>query len=104
MLPSLTRLIACPFSAAPQETGGGVQAAAGGGPLRSAAAFVGTGKQLVKQHGPRGLFMGLTPRLVESVPSTMLYWLAVEGCRRMLEPYVAPETPTVSTGSSCSSS
>lgn len=55
---------------------------------------MGTGKQLLGQHGPKGLFMGLTPRLVESVPSTMLYWLAVEGCRRMLEPYVAPEAPT----------
>jgi hypothetical protein len=55
---------------------------------------VGTGRQLLGQHGPKGLFMGLTPRLVESVPSTMLYWLAVEGCRRMLEPYVAPEAPT----------
>jgi hypothetical protein len=63
---------------------------------------VGTGKQLMTQHGPRGLFMGLTPRLVESVPSTMLYWLAVEGCRRMLEPYVAPEAGTVSSSSSSS--
>ena len=68
-----------------------MQAASGGGPLRSAAAFVGTGRQLLKQHGPGGLFMGVTPRLIESVPSTMLYWLAVEGCRRALEPYVAPE-------------
>jgi hypothetical protein len=80
-----------------------VQAAANGGLLRSVSAFVGTGKQLVGKHGPRGLFMGLTPRLVESVPSTMLYWLAVEGCRRMLEPYVAPEAGAGSSSSSSSS-
>jgi hypothetical protein len=74
-----------------QETGGGVTHSAAGKPLNSAAAFAATGRQLLAQHGPRGLFMGLAPRLVESVPSTMLYWLAVEGCRRVLEPYVAKE-------------
>lgn len=84
---NLTAILAIPH---PQETGGGVQATAGG-PLRSAAAFAGTGRQLVAQHGPRGLFMGLAPRLAESVPSTALYWICVEACRRMLEPYVAPE-------------
>lgn len=71
------------------ETGGGAAAAAGSGAWGSAGAFVATGKQLVKQRGAGGLMTGLAPRLVESVPSTMLYWLAVENCRRLLEPYTA---------------
>lgn len=72
------------------ETGGGAAAAPGSGAWGSASAFVATGKQLVKQRGiAGGLMTGLAPRLVESVPSTMLYWLAVENCRRLLEPYTA---------------
>jgi len=71
------------------ETGGGVAAAPASGVLGSSRAFAATGRQLVKHHGLGGLFMGLAPRLVESVPSTMLYWLAVENCRRVLEPYTA---------------
>jgi hypothetical protein len=77
-----------------QETGGGVTHGAHGLALNSAAAFAATGRRMVGQQGGRGLFVGLAPRLVESVPSTMLYWLAVEGCRRLLEPYVAPESPS----------
>jgi solute carrier family 25 (mitochondrial S-adenosylmethionine transporter), member 26 len=61
------------------------------GPLGSLAAFAATGRQLVATRGVAGgLFCGVGPRLAESVPSTVFYWLAVEGARRALAPYTAP--------------
>jgi hypothetical protein len=60
------------------------------GAAASAAAFVATGRRLVAEHGPGGLFTGAAPRLAERVPSTALYWLAVEAARRALEPHTAP--------------
>ncbi|WIA17868.1 hypothetical protein OEZ85_009368 [Tetradesmus obliquus] len=72
------------------ETGGGVAPKPGSGVFGSVAAFGATGRQLVAQRGVAGgLFCGMGPRLLESVPSTMLYWMAVEGARRVLEPYTA---------------
>jgi hypothetical protein len=72
------------------ETGGGVAAKQGSGVIGSVAAFAATTRQLVQQRGVAGgLFCGMGPRLMESVPSTMLYWMAVEGARRVLEPYTA---------------
>ncbi|KAF6265051.1 hypothetical protein COO60DRAFT_1480397 [Scenedesmus sp. NREL 46B-D3] len=72
------------------ETGGGVAARPGSGVAGSVASFAATTRQLVQQRGVAGgLFCGMGPRLIESVPSTMLYWMAVEGARRVLEPYTA---------------
>jgi hypothetical protein len=72
------------------ETGGGVAAKQGSGIAGSVASFAATARQLVQQRGVAGgLFSGMGPRLLESVPSTMLYWMAVEGARRVLEPYTA---------------
>jgi hypothetical protein len=68
------------------ETGGGVPVAPGGGMRATTAAFMATGRQLVARHGPQGLFIGLVPRLMEQVPSTMLYFGAVGACRRLLAP------------------
>lgn len=65
------------------ETG----AVAGGG--GSARAFVDAGRQLVARGGGGALFAGMGMRLAEQVPSTALYWIAVEGMRRALEPYTA---------------
>ncbi|KAI8464685.1 MAG: mitochondrial carrier domain-containing protein [Monoraphidium minutum] len=69
------------------ETGGG--AAAAGAGQGSARAFVDTGRALMARHGAGALFAGMSMRLAEQVPSTALYWIAVEGMRRTLEPYVA---------------
>ena len=69
------------------ETGGGVAVAGKGGAGATTAAFIATGRQLVARHGVQGLFAGLAPRLMEQVPSTMLYWAAVGGCKRLLQPY-----------------
>jgi hypothetical protein len=72
------------------ETGGGVAVKPGSGVFGSVGAFAATTRQLVQQRGVAGgLFCGMGPRLMESVPSTMLYWMAVEGARRVLEPYTA---------------
>lgn len=62
---------------------------AGQGVLGSLKAFGSTGKDLVAKGGLGSLYVGLLPRLAGEVPSTMLYWLAVEACRRLLEPYTA---------------
>ncbi len=40
------------------------------------------------QGGLRSLFVGVTPRLLQTMPSTMVYWFAVEGTRRALMKYV----------------
>lgn len=69
------------------ETSG--RTAGGLSPAASLALFAATGKQLAASRGLAGLFVGAAPRLAEKVPSTCLYWLAVEGCRRHLEPYAA---------------
>jgi hypothetical protein len=61
-------------------------AAGGGGLLRSTRAFVDTGRQLVAAGGgPQALFVGMGPRLLQTVPSCMVYWAAVEGCRRLMQ-------------------
>lgn len=33
------------------------------------------------------MFVGITPRMAEKVPATCMYWLTVEGVRRVLMPY-----------------
>lgn len=40
------------------------------------------------QGGVQALFVGVTPRLLQTMPSTMVYWFAVEGTRRALMRYV----------------
>lgn len=65
------------------ETGGSAAAAGTG-----AGAFAATARNVVAKQGPGGLWVGIVPRMAE-VPSTMVYWLAVEGCRRLLEPHTA---------------
>ena len=64
---------------------------AGGGALTSARAFGATARDLVARGGAGALFAGMPMRLAEQVPSTALYWCAVEGMRRALAPFVAKE-------------
>ncbi|PRW33110.1 mitochondrial carrier [Chlorella sorokiniana] len=55
------------------------------GALCSIKAFFETGRQLVAAGGgPHALFVGVAPRLLQTVPSTMVYWMAVEGTRRLM--------------------
>lgn len=57
----------------------------GGGPIHAVRVFCQTGQQLMRQGGgPQALFVGLCPRLLQTLPSTVLYWMAVEACRRAL--------------------
>jgi hypothetical protein len=58
-----------------------------GRPAASLALVAATARRLVRDKGAAGLFVGMAPRLAEKMPSTCLYWLAVESCRRRLEPY-----------------
>ena len=37
------------------------------------------------KHGTRACFVGLVPRLLQTVPAGMIYWMAVEATRRALE-------------------
>ncbi|GAB4823614.1 hypothetical protein N2152v2_010660 [Parachlorella kessleri] len=58
------------------------------GMMYSASQFVSTGRQLMGQGGLKALFVGLTPRLLQTMPSTMVYWFAVESTRRALMRYI----------------
>lgn len=59
-------------------------------------AFIRSGRSIVAESGIRGLFRGIQPRLLETVPSTMFYWLLVATLRRTLQPYVIQQNlPTV---------
>ena len=55
------------------------------GLLRGSAACLRTGRTILAEKGVGGLFVGITPRLMENVPSTMFYWCvlllpAIGGC------------------------
>ena len=41
--------------------------------------------------GPKALFVGMSPRLLQTVPSCMVYWLAVEYTRRALSQFSSEE-------------
>lgn len=60
---------------------------AGRGLAGSARVFVATGKALVERRGLGALYVGLTPRLLQQVPSAMACWWTVEACKRALAPY-----------------
>jgi hypothetical protein len=56
------------------------------GILTNLGLFMGTARTMIKQEGLQSMFVGMGPRLAHAIPSAMLYWLAVEACRRALEP------------------
>ena len=58
----------------------------GGGIRTSVALFMSTAQSMVKQEGLQSMFVGMGPRLACAIPSAMVYWLAVEACRRALGP------------------
>jgi len=43
-------------------------------------------RHIWRTQGVAGMFVGTLPRLVEKVPSTMMYWVAIEACARALRP------------------
>ena len=57
------------------------------GLLRGSAAFVRTGRVMLAERGLRSMFVGVAPRLLENVPSTMFYWVLVAALRRSLQPF-----------------
>lgn len=54
-------------------------------------AFFKTGRVILAETGFQGLFRGVRPRLLETVPSTMFYWVLVATLRRTLEPLIIKE-------------
>ena len=62
----------------------------------SVAQFVGTARGMATTGGAPAFFRGLTPRLAEKVPSTMVYWATVEGVRKALAPYSTEADDAVS--------
>lgn len=75
-------------------------AAGKGGLLHSARAFFDTGRQLAAAGGgPGALFVGVAPRLLQTVPSTMVYWAAVEGTRRLMRKHFDVDSPSGSDSS-----
>ncbi len=75
-------------------------AAGKGGLLHSARAFFDTGRQLAAAGGgPGALFVGVAPRLLQTVPSTMVYWAAVEGTRRLMRKHFDIDNPSGSDSS-----
>ena len=57
------------------------------GLLKGSVAFFKTGRVMWATKGPRSMFIGMTPRLLENVPSTMFYWVLVAALRRALKPW-----------------
>lgn len=57
-----------------------------GGVLTNLGLIMGTARTMIKQEGLQSMFVGMGPRLAHAIPSAMVYWLAVEACRRALEP------------------
>lgn len=57
------------------------------GLINGSVTFFTTGRQMLADTGLRSMFVGLTPRLLENVPSTMFYWVLVAALRRTLEPF-----------------
>ena len=62
----------------------------------SVSQFVGTARGMAATGGAPAFFRGLTPRLAEKVPSTMVYWATVEGVRKSLAPYLTEADDGVS--------
>ena len=57
-----------------------------GGVLTNVRLFMRTARSMVKEEGLQSMYVGIGPRLAGAIPSAMVYWLAVEACRRALEP------------------
>lgn len=63
----------------------------GRGLLGSAALFVKSGRRIVSRKGLAGLYVGVTPRLLQQVPSAMVCWWAIAAFKRFMEPHTLPD-------------
>ncbi|KAG2442226.1 hypothetical protein HYH02_009710 [Chlamydomonas schloesseri] len=70
----------------------------GRGFLGSAALFVKTGRRIAARKGLAGLYVGVTPRLFQQVPSAMVCWWSIAAFKRWMEPYTAPDEEDVAGG------
>lgn len=59
----------------------------GKGIISSASLFINTGQKLVRRGGFGALYLGVTPRLIQQVPSAMVCWWSIEALSRALEPH-----------------
>ena len=65
----------------------------GGSIFTNLALIMSTARGMVRQEGLKSMFVGMGPRLACAIPSAMLYWLAVEACRRALGPITQQDVP-----------
>ncbi|KAJ9506965.1 hypothetical protein QJQ45_016546, partial [Haematococcus lacustris] len=56
------------------------------------ALFFQTGAAMVRRRGPGALFVGVVPRLVQQVPSSIICWWAVERVQKTLRPFTHTAT------------
>ncbi|KAG2434716.1 hypothetical protein HXX76_007606 [Chlamydomonas incerta] len=63
----------------------------GRGFLGSAKLFVKTGRRIAARKGLAGLYVGVTPRLFQQVPSAMVCWWSIAAFKRWMAPYTAPD-------------
>ncbi|KXZ54726.1 hypothetical protein GPECTOR_4g794 [Gonium pectorale] len=71
----------------------------GRGLLGSAKLFVKSGRRIVARKGLAGLYVGVTPRLLQQVPSAMVCWAAIAAFKRAMEPHTVPEDGEGGSGS-----
>ncbi|KAG2491952.1 hypothetical protein HYH03_009684 [Edaphochlamys debaryana] len=63
----------------------------GRGLLGSAALFIKSGRRILARKGPAGLYVGVTPRLFQQVPSAMVCWVTIAAFKRWAEPWTLPD-------------
>ncbi|GIL53451.1 hypothetical protein Vafri_9052 [Volvox africanus] len=63
----------------------------GRGLLGSAALFFKSGRRIMTRKGLGGLYVGVTPRLLQQVPSAMVCWWSIAAFKRFMEPHTIPE-------------
>ncbi|GLC69728.1 hypothetical protein PLESTF_000873400 [Pleodorina starrii] len=63
----------------------------GRGLLGSASLFVKSGRRIMARKGLAGLYVGVTPRLLQQVPSAMVCWWSIAAFKRFMEPHTLPE-------------
>ncbi|GFR50429.1 hypothetical protein Agub_g12649 [Astrephomene gubernaculifera] len=63
----------------------------GRGLLGSARLFVQSGQRIVCRKGLSGLYVGVTPRLLQQVPSAMVCWWSIAAFKRFMQPHTMPE-------------
>ncbi|GLI67172.1 hypothetical protein VaNZ11_011385 [Volvox africanus] len=63
----------------------------GRGFLGSAAMFFKSGRRIMTRKGLGGLYVGVTPRLLQQVPSAMVCWWSIAAFKRFMEPHTISE-------------